>query len=334
MMLIRDMVSIYSPTGSEEKLIDFLIQWANENGFKAYKDKVGNFIAEKGTGKEILMVGHVDTVPGEIKVKIKDRKLYARGAVDAKGSLACFLEAAKEIDNNKIIIIGAVDEEGNSKGARHILGKFNPEFIIIGEPSGFSNLNIGYKGSINLFYKNKRSKEHESSPNLNCYGEAINFFNKLKDFCENLNQKKSLFQELGIKLRTINSDDDGFDEKIEMMINFRIPIGFELDNLKRFIEKIKNKASINYSVFEKPVKVSKGNRLITAFIKSIRSAGGEVKFKLKSGTSDMNILQEYSVPMVTYGPGDSTLDHTPDEHLDLDEYKKAINILKTVLKNI
>ena len=36
-------------------------------------------------------------------------------------------------------------------------------------------------------------------------------------------------------------------------------------------------------------------------------------------------------PFVAYGPGDSSLDHTPDEHIDLAEYGRAIDVLTRVL---
>ncbi len=39
----------------------------------------------------------------------------------------------------------------------------------------------------------------------------------------------------------------------------------------------------------------------------------------------------WNCPMVAYGPGDSRLDHTPDEHLDLAEYHQAIAILSRAL---
>jgi LysW-gamma-L-lysine carboxypeptidase len=35
---------------------------------------------------------------------------------------------------------------------------------------------------------------------------------------------------------------------------------------------------------------------------------------------------------VAYGPGDASLDHTPHEHIDLDEYHRAIAVLTHVLQ--
>ncbi len=46
----------------------------------------------------------------------------------------------------------------------------------------------------------------------------------------------------------------------------------------------------------------------------------------------MNVVGPlWSCPIVAYGPGDSNLDHTPDEHLDLAEYRTAIATLTRVL---
>ncbi len=333
-MLIKDMVKIYSPTGSEGRLVDFLVGWANKNGFHSFKDDAGNFVAEKGFGREILLVGHVDTVPGEIDVRLDGSRLYGRGAVDAKGALACFLEAARGSDNGKIVVVGAVDEEGDSRGARSILNRYEPDYIIVGEPSGWSNLNTGYKGRINLFYKLERGTEHSSSLTNNCAEECIEFINGLRDYCASFNRDKGLFDNLGMNLLSINSANDGLRENTQMVLNFRVPVGFDLDGLKGFVNGSKGDADINYSSFEKPVKVDKNNNLVPAFMRAIRGCGGEVRFKLKSGTSDMNVLQEYNVPMITYGPGDFRLEHTPNECLDLEEYKKAIQVMKLVLRDI
>ncbi len=54
----------------------------------------------------------------------------------------------------------------------------------------------------------------------------------------------------------------------------------------------------------------------------------------KTGTGDMNILgRTIAIPIVTYGPGDSHLDHTKDEHVDIFEYLTSIEVYKeTILK--
>jgi LysW-gamma-L-lysine carboxypeptidase len=49
-------------------------------------------------------------------------------------------------------------------------------------------------------------------------------------------------------------------------------------------------------------------------------------------TGDMNILgNAMNLPIVTYGPGDGHLDHTPDEHIEVAEYLQAIDVYKDFL---
>ncbi|WP_157463635.1 M20/M25/M40 family metallo-hydrolase, partial [Deinococcus pimensis] len=68
---------------------------------------------------------------------------------------------------------------------------------------------------------------------------------------------------------------------------------------------------------------------------AIREAGGTPVFKVKTGTSDMNVVApHWQVPTVAYGPGDSRLDHTPEEHLDLAEYREAVAILRSALTRL
>jgi LysW-gamma-L-lysine carboxypeptidase len=46
----------------------------------------------------------------------------------------------------------------------------------------------------------------------------------------------------------------------------------------------------------------------------------------------MNILgRAINVPIVTYGPGDSHLDHTRDEHIVISEYLDSIQVFKEML---
>ena len=68
-----------------------------------------------------------------------------------------------------------------------------------------------------------------------------------------------------------------------------------------------------------------------AFRAAIRQAGGDPRPLRKTGTADMNIYAgAWDCPMATYGPGDSDLDHAPNEHLELSELDRAVSVLETV----
>ena len=66
-------------------------------GFEVGKDAIGNVIGVAGVGQPvILLCGHMDTVAGHLPLRIEEGKIYARGAVDAKGPLAAMIMAASD----------------------------------------------------------------------------------------------------------------------------------------------------------------------------------------------------------------------------------------------
>jgi LysW-gamma-L-lysine carboxypeptidase len=68
-------------------------------------------------------------------------------------------------------------------------------------------------------------------------------------------------------------------------------------------------------------------------LRGIRESGARPRFKVKTGSSDMNVIGPvWKVPIVAYGPGDSSLDHTPNEHIDVEEYLRSIDVLTHALK--
>ena len=79
-------------------------------------------------------------------------------------------------------------------------------------------------------------------------------------------------------------------------------------------------------------KCEKNTQLVRAFLSGVRSQDGEPRFVYKTGTADLNIVAPvWKCPALVYGPGDSALDHTPHEHISLEEYVKAVSVLRAAL---
>ena len=90
--LLRDLVAIPSPSCQEAEASAYLADWMRSSGCKqAYVDEAGNAIGIIGSGpRELLLLGHIDTFAGFPAVRQAGRKLFGRGAVDAKGPLCAF----------------------------------------------------------------------------------------------------------------------------------------------------------------------------------------------------------------------------------------------------
>ena len=90
----------------------------------AFIDDAGNAVGVIGQGpNQIVLLGHIDTVPGEIQIEQDGILLYGRGSADAKGPLACFVDAVAKVgvkEGWQFVVIGAVEEERDSEGARFV----------------------------------------------------------------------------------------------------------------------------------------------------------------------------------------------------------------------
>ena len=133
-------LKIYTPSLREKNLADFLATVCEDLGFRdIHTDDVGNIIATKGSGSpKILLCGHMDTVPGRIRVRNEDDYLFGRGSSDAKGPLIAMLFAAASAQEKTgtVIFVGAVDEEGNATGIKSLTNdKPDVDYAIFGEPS-------------------------------------------------------------------------------------------------------------------------------------------------------------------------------------------------------
>src|SRR5712692_9791077 len=93
--LLSGLLEAYSPSHEEQQASEYLARWKRSAGFdQVFVDEAGNAVGILGDGsQEIVLLGHIDTVPGYITVEARDGKLYGRGSVDAKGPLATFAAA-------------------------------------------------------------------------------------------------------------------------------------------------------------------------------------------------------------------------------------------------
>lgn len=336
--LLQGLVERYSPSTQEQAAVAYLVEQMTSLGFQAHADGAGNAVGEIGSGPEtILLLGHIDTVCGQIKVRRQGTLLYGRGTVDAKGPLAAFVAAAARngpLPGKRIVIVGAVEEEAaTSKGARFLLDRLNPEAVIVGEPSGWDQVTNGYKGRLLADIEYRQEIAHTAGPHESVCEQAVDGWMRIAHKMGEWNtDRPRIFDQISPSLRSIHSDSDGFVETAHMTAGFRLPPGVDIDDLERRLSEWSKPAAIHFRGRESAFRASRSTTLARAFVRAIRHLGERARFIVKSGTSDMNVVGPvWRCPIVAYGPGDSSLDHTPHEHIDLDEYHRAIKVLTQVL---
>jgi [amino group carrier protein]-lysine/ornithine hydrolase len=332
------LMSQYSPSGRERGAVEWLVGRMKSLGYEACIDAAGNAVGVMGQGsKQVVLLGHIDTVPGEIPVHVDEGVLYGRGSVDAKGPLACFVDAAANVDIKEdwqLVVIGAVEEERDSKGARFVVDQYKPDFAIIGEPNQWDRVALGYKGSAWANITVKRGQAHTASGEQTAAEAAIETWLKLRAYVDSYNtDREKGFDKLLLTLRGMQSDSNDFEQWARLKVGVRLPVEVSPENWYTKLGEIVGDSEVERIGFAIPAwRSEKNTPLVRALLSEIRSQGGEPRFVYKTGTADLNIVAPvWKCPAVVYGPGDSSLDHTANEHISLDDYSKSVQVLSTAL---
>ena len=348
--LLQSMLTIPSYSRQEQHFARHLVEQAQQMGLHAHIDEVGNFVASTHDSESydnpVILLGHMDTVTGNIPVRIENGLLYGRGAVDAKGPLAAFLAATARIAQSgdvqrPVIVIGAVEEEAaTSRGAHAAVQRYHPSACIIGEPSGSQAVTIGYKGRLLVECCVTRPSSHSAGPRQNSSEVAVAFWERVRSHAAEWNAQhapSSSFAALLPSLRSIASTQDGLEEQTHLLLGYRLPPDYDCAALQTQLEQWGHEDGVHlqFSGEEVAFQSTRATPVARSFLSAIRATGGQPTFKHKTGTSDMNVVGPvWGQNILAYGPGDASLDHTPNEHIKLTEYSHAIDVLEIVLRDL
>ncbi|HLB36867.1 MAG TPA: [LysW]-lysine hydrolase [Gemmatimonadales bacterium] len=359
--LLTDLVSTPSRSGQERAASERLVAWMAEHGFDAQVDAVGNAVGVRGTGlREVLLLGHIDTFPGDVPVRRDGDRLYGRGSVDAKGPL-CAFAAAAALDpvpvGWRVTVVGAVEEEAaTSRGARHVLEARvpgarpgPPAYCVVGEPSRWDRVTLGYRGRLVFDIRLRAPFAHSAGAERLPAERGIALWSAVERYCAEWNAghdvRDSVFDALSPSLRTFVTSDEGAFGMVRLGVGVRLPLAADPETVHRELTvRLRESAApgdqveLDIGVLggEPAYRGGKSNALVRAFLAEIRARGGAPRFVVKTGTSDMNVVGPFwpRTPIVAYGPGDSALDHTPQEHVGLAEYLATIGVLRGVLRRL
>ncbi|WP_135823496.1 [LysW]-lysine hydrolase [Halorussus ruber] len=362
--LLVDLVKISSPTGEEAECAERLAAFFEERGREVWIDEAGNVRAP--ADDSVLLTSHIDTVPGDIPVRVEEAserntataegnenvsetneeespQLWGRGSVDAKGPLAAMAAAAVETG---VSFVGVVGEETDSRGARHLIAdREAPDAVVNGEPSGWDGVTLGYRGFLAGEYATSTDSTHTSRPEPNAIQEAMDWWQSVESALAGStgagegaeSSEQSVFEQVTAKPVEFSGGtaDDGLSVEASAEVQFRIPPGETAEEIRETVEDELGSGTIDWQEPIPPVMETPRSEVGRAFRRAIRRVGGDPRLLRKTGTSDMNLYAgAWDCPMATYGPGDSELDHAPNEHLDLGEFDRAVAVLESVSETL
>ncbi len=352
--LLLETLRTYSVSTKEAKLSRLLRERMRERGFKHIRtDKAGNAIGEVGSGHpHVLLCGHMDTVPGFLKVRFEGDRVYGRGAADAKSPMCAMISAVSEgvPGGMKVTVACVTREEGDSLGVETLIDSGGDyDYAVFGEPAGAGRVTVGYRGRTAAKVTVRTHGGHASSSwaHPSAVDESLSIMSLIKEYERKNTVEGDHYRSLSASLTLIRGGaySNVIPKKCEMTFDVRIPPGTNSSRVKEDLTAIVEgqarmrggiDAKVEFDGFTEAYDAPLDSVVVRGFQRSIlKTLNTRPVLTHKTGTGDMNTLAErMGVPCVTYGPADSNLGHTEMEFVDIPDYLNSIKVLSGALREI
>jgi acetylornithine deacetylase len=322
--LAEALIAQPSLTGAEAPAVELATSWLRERGWNVTLQQLSparaNIWASHGLGRVTLST-HLDTVPPFIGPRRVGNRLTGRGACDAKGIVAAMMVAAQtlaEEGEKRVDILLVVGEEKNSDGARAANAlPATSRYLINGEPTE-GRLASGAKGSMNVRVRTRGRAAHSAYPEL---GEsAITPMLTLLSTLDDLELPAD--SQLGattINVGTLNAGREANIVPDEAVAQLMVRLVGDVAIVRGILERwAHGRAELEFA----PHIPAQHFHTIPGF------DSGPVSY-----TSDIPLLDRWGTPLL-FGPGSIHVAHTPDEFIDIDELRGAVDSYMRLVRTL
>jgi succinyl-diaminopimelate desuccinylase len=361
-----------NPPGDTRKIMDVIVQKTQtftQNYDTVAKEEVAPNIMitiNPGARPQLLYNGHLDTVPlGEedawdlepFGAVIKDNAMYGRGVADMKGGVGAMLMAAKVLQRENIPLKGSLvvnfvcdEETGGARGARHLMeqGLYSPDMVVVGEITNGNSIAIGEKGVAVYSLSTKGRTAHASTPwvGINAINKMVKVLFKMESrLGEIFKNRPSGY--LPPATMNVGAIQGGISYNVvadtcSVLIDRRTLPGETVDSvtaeMQEIIDEVKSEdpevnATLRLVGSGEPFETSPDESICQIARKTLEELNLNSDFVGYEQVSDGRFFAEKGIPTILIGPGIAQRAHTPNEHLELDQYIEAIKIYSLLAMN-
>ena len=316
----------------------------------------------------VLLSGHTDVVPVDgqswssdpFRLSERAGRLFARGAADMKGFLACALGAAQRAAQRSLRmplqLAFSYDEELGCLGVRSLIEDMAgwthlPRFCIVGEPT-MLKVAVGHKGKTAL-----KATCHGRAAHSACPDRGVNAIHIAGDLVASIRRRQSGIVAAGHR-------DDAYEVPYTTLhvgviqggtalniIPSRCDLEFEVRNLPAddsvaLVEAIRaDAAAISRSMSDDadirvtietthqyPGLDTAADAEVVELAASL--TGQRERIKVGFGSEAGLFSSRLGIPSVVCGPGSIDQAHKPDEFVDLDQMRRCDAMLDALLDRL
>ncbi len=295
---------------------------------------------------DVVQAGEGWTTPPFAPV-VRDGRLFARGACDAKGSLAAMVEACAALAGDRrawsgtLIAAFVADEEVASAGARAFAAsKPALDLAVVGEPTN-NAVFTAHKGSLRPVVRVKGRTAHSGTPHLgrNAILDAARLLLRIEALAADIARRPG-HALLGSASLTVTRASAGLADNIvpdacDLLLDRRLLPGETEDAAVAEIEALFAEAGVEAEVVARkpttggPVATPSDHRLVQAALEIARRHGAQADAPRGfPGACDLVHMAAAGAAGIILGPGSLAVAHQPDEHVPLDELHAAAAIYR------
>jgi acetylornithine deacetylase len=365
--LTRQLVAIDSvnpdlvPGGNgEAEIAAFVARWARERGLdvevvEPVPGRPSVLATARGTGggRSLLLYAHTDTVgvagmTDPFGARVAGGRLYGRGAMDMKGSLAACMAATVALAGQELagdVVLAAVaDEENASIGAAAVAKRVRTDAAIITEPVG-GGVCIAHKGFVWLRVTITGRAAHGSRPaeGIDAIAKMGRILTGVEDLDRSLRSGRGhLLLGTGSAHASLiegGQEMSSYPERCVLGVERRTIPGEDAHLARAEMERIVAEARaqdpaldarVEVTLARSPYEVDRSEPIVQEVLREAETYG-EGHIAGSAGWMDSAVFAEAGIPSVIVGPGGEGL-HAVEEWVDLASVARLASTLEAVAR--
>ena len=345
--VLKDLVDIYSPSGKEEEIVDYVYKYLKRQGLAVTKQPIDehryNLIVfpEEKNEVELCFIGHLDTVTAydldHFSFDEDGDTVSGLGIADMKAGCAAMIEAFTVLANirDSISSVGlalVVDEEEDNKGAVTLVNEYSFPWAVVGEPTDLAPC-LGHYSYLEVLLRTRGKRAHSAMPELgqNAIENMLKLLLKVTEYTA----LKS--PELVYNIRELSGFPGGFvvPDACEAWLDLHMPPNSRIDVLKAEMEELLKAAdekitdldaNLRFEHTYSGYQISQKRPMAKKLKEVYRKLSLPWKPQEFRSHSDGSVLWAAGVDPFIIGPGCLEVAHTPEESVQLNQVIQAAQI--------
>jgi acetylornithine deacetylase len=349
--LLRRLVDIYSPSGKEEEILEYLHGYLKRRGLPVIQQEVDDnrynlVILPPETEISVVLIGHVDTVMAyDLECFGYDKQgdsVVGLGASDMKGGCAAMIEAyraAWESSDSRppVALALVVGEEEDGDGAVALGREFHFPWAVVGEPTNLQPC-LSHYGYLEVQITTRGRRMHASlaNKNQNPIDSMLRFLLKISHYIETKRP------EMVYNIRDLSSSQAGFavPERCDAWLDLHLPPTAPVGEIILEMEDILNgerngnhdfSGTLRFATVHGGYVIPEKGLLVGALKQVYDKHSLLWEPQSFRSHSDANLLWEAGMKPILLGPGELAKAHAPDESVSFEQVRLAAQLYYELL---